>query len=190
MEEYFKNIENEINNIFNKKTKQYKIQDALLSSENIRSHLLISLHIKQLQMKFGIIWQKAIGKYKRFIDLGNGKIFDVINHERKIIMEIKNRYNTDNSTSRNANYSKLALFKKNHPDYTCVYAVINDKTLNGTEYFIEHDKQQIKYCSGKKLMKYVFGDDDELVYSFIKKIVDKNMDKFISSNLNNIHRDI
>jgi hypothetical protein len=92
-------------------------------------------------MKTGIIWQKAIGNYPQFEDLKNGDScgLDVISRERKIIMEIKNRYNTDNTSSRKTKYMKLANFKKSHTDYECIYAVINDTTKEGIRQVYQYD---------------------------------------------------
>ena len=38
---------------------------------------------------------------------------------------VKNRTNTDNYSSKKSNFDKLSIFKKNNPDFTCIYATIN-----------------------------------------------------------------
>lgn len=53
---------------------------------------------KHKQMKIGEIWEEAIGNYDGFIKLK--------------IIELKNRTNTDNHSSRKSNMNKLVKFKK------------------------------------------------------------------------------
>ena len=64
-------------------------------------------------MKIGEIWEEAIGNYDGFIKLkiGNDTGLDIISKSRKIIIELKNRTNTDNHSSRKANMDKLVKFK-------------------------------------------------------------------------------
>lgn len=92
-------------------SKTTKILDDLLLNRYIDEHqtdFATSLKIKQLQMKIGAIWQIAIGNYKDFIDLGTGHQtgLDILNTNRKCIIELKNRYNTDNASARKTNYEK------------------------------------------------------------------------------------
>ena len=49
-------------------------------------------------------------------------------HTKKIAIELKNRTNTDNASSKKSNLDKLANFKKNNPEYICIYANINADT--------------------------------------------------------------
>ena len=117
-------------------------------------------------MKIGYIWQIAIGNYIDFIDLGSNHItsLDVISEKRKIIMEIKNRYNTDNSSARQTNIRKLENYKLDHPDYTCIYAVINDKTHPRQ---IKPINNSVMYYSGDCLLNYVFGSDKDKIVRFL-----------------------
>ncbi|NBV25373.1 MAG: Eco47II family restriction endonuclease [Proteobacteria bacterium] len=64
-------------------------------------------------MKYGEIWQMVIGNYHKFIDLKTGHTsgLDILSTERKIVIELKNRYNTDNASSRKTNLDKLYKYK-------------------------------------------------------------------------------
>lgn len=86
-------------------------------------------------MKIGQIWQEVLGNYDTYEDLGVGHEtgLDIVSHKKKIIVELKNRTNTDNASSKKANLDKLGKFKKMHPDYTCIYGNINDTTKSKTE---------------------------------------------------------
>ena len=61
---------------------------------------------------------------------------DIICSRNKIAIELKNRTNTDNHSSRKTNFDKLAKFKKENPEYLCIYATINadskKKTVDGS----------------------------------------------------------
>lgn len=129
------------------------------------AQLKICKKIKQLQMNVGKIWQIAIGNYNNFIDLGEGDKtgLDVKSDKLKIIIEIKNRYNTDNSSAKKANFDKLANYKKANPDFDCIYAVINDKIYEGKDELIIHDDMTIRYLSGLKLLEFIFGNDKDII---------------------------
>lgn len=107
MEEYEHTIGKKIEKILEKQNKKNRIHDVLLDEYFMKheSEIKNSLVIKQLQMKIGQIWQIIIGNYLDFTDLGTGDKtgLDITNRKRKIIMEIKNRYNTDNASARKTN---------------------------------------------------------------------------------------
>ena len=121
-------------------------------------------------MNVGKIWQISIGNWKDFTDLGTGDDtgLDVKSDKLKIIMEIKNRYNTDNLSSRKTNYCTLATYKKTHHDFICIYAVINDKTKLGKDELIKYDDEEIRYLSGDKLMEYIFQNNKKQVLANLK----------------------
>jgi hypothetical protein len=96
---YYNKVYLIVKNIFNKKVEKNKIMYDILDPEELTKYLLISLKIKHIQMKYGLLWQKIIGAYNNFKDLkiGNKSGLDIISEERKIVIELKNRYNTDNA---------------------------------------------------------------------------------------------
>lgn len=110
-------ISDKISKIFSRNIHTAIPFDILDSDADIE-FALQSLRIKQRQMKYGEVWQVAIGNFDEFCDLGIGHEtgLDVMSKTRKIIIELKNRYNTDNSSSRKANNDKLAKFKCANPD--------------------------------------------------------------------------
>ena len=87
-------------------------------------------------------------------------------------MEIKNRYNTDNSSAKNNNFTKLAKYKKQHPKYNCIYAIINDTKPQGQIKIIEHNDIEIKYYSGRCLFEYIFGDNTDIILNTLHNIID------------------
>lgn len=169
---YFDTIKYDITKVLARPNRQQMPLD-ILDCDNDLIQAMNALQIKQKQMKFGEIWQIAIGEYDTFCNLKVGHVtgLDVMSHSRKVVIEIKNRYNTDNASARKTNYSKLAAFKSIHPDYECIYGVINGKTLDGEEKEFVHDGQVIKYYAGAKFLTYIFGNDKENIVAFIKSTI-------------------
>jgi len=127
-------------------------------------------------MKIGEIWEHVIGNYPSFEKLKNHSSgLDIISKNRKIIVELKNRTNTDNASSRKTNLDKLSTFKKSHNDWTCIYGNINDstreKTLKGKITKIVHNEVEILHCVGMEFLNLIFGKDTEWIIDFIKSIL-------------------
>lgn len=177
-EKYFMFLENTIKEILSREEKEELTYD-ILDTEKSKKNKIVVLKEKQRQMKVGEIWQKAIGNYDGYIDLGIGHEsgLDILSHKKKVIIELKNRTNTDNASSKTSNLNKLARFKKANPEYTCVYANINDntikKTIEGSLKKIFHEDIEIEHQIGMTFLRYVFGDDVELIVEFIKNTIDK-----------------
>ena len=106
----------------------------ILDTEKSKTNKLLALKEKQRQMKVGEIWQEALGSYNGWCNLkqGHESGLDIISYTKKVAIELKNRTNTDNASSKKANFDKLAKFKKNNPEYLCIYANINDKSEKTT----------------------------------------------------------
>ena len=128
-EEYFKNLGDSVKKILQRPAKDVLAYD-ILDTDKSKVNKLLALKEKQRQMKIGEIWQNAIGNYKDCQDLKVGHVtgLDILSDKRKFIAELKNRTNTDNASSKKTNFDKLAQFKIEHPEYTCIYANINDDT--------------------------------------------------------------
>lgn len=169
---YLEIIETKIISILERPSKDRYIPDILDDEDDIRDKL-ISLRVKQKEMKYGEIWQTVIGEYQHFQDLGKKHKtgLDVISNHRKLIIELKNRYNTDNHSSRKTNFDKLAKFKITNPNFQPIYGIINDKTLEGNVKEIEHNNICIKYYSGNQLFRLIFGDDHDIIIRHMKKVI-------------------
>jgi hypothetical protein len=170
---YFERIEIIIHDILSE-----IITYDILDTENMFNDKLIALKVKHYQMKIGEIWQEVIGNYDGFINLKNGHEtgLDILSNSRKIIIELKNRTSTDNSSSRKTNLSKLAKFKCDNPDYMCIYANINADTRKKTLGFnkkILHDGVEIEHYVGHEFLKFIFGENFEEIIEFIKNTINK-----------------
>jgi DNA (cytosine-5)-methyltransferase 1 len=178
MTTYFKKIDEIIKNIFSRDKKDVLSFD-ILDTEKMKEIKLLSLKLTQYQMNIGEIWQTVIGNYENFEDLktGDPSGLDILSSTRKIIIELKNRTNTDNDSSRKTNFDKLSKYKKEHPEYRCIYANINhdkkEKTIEGYNKKIIHDGVEIEQHVGKEFLKFIFEEKTDEILEFIKKTIDK-----------------
>lgn len=178
LDNYFKLMEENIRVIMTRSKNTTATYDILDTEKSFQNKLVV-LKEKQRQMNVGEIWQSAIGNYNHCVDLKNGHKtgLDILSHTRKFVIELKNRTNTDNASSKKSNLSKLAKFKKDNIEYTCIYANINDdtaeKTLSGYIKKIKHDDVEIEHHVGHKFLQFIFGDDMEKIIEFIKITIDK-----------------
>jgi len=151
----------------------------ILDTEKSKTNKLLALKEKQRQMKVGEIWQEVLGNYNGCINLGIGHAtgLDILSHTKKFAIELKNRTNTDNASSKKSNLDKLAKFKKKNPDYVSIYANINadteKKTLQGNIKKILHDGVEIDHQIGYEFLKFILGTDTDLIVDFVKNTIDK-----------------
>jgi hypothetical protein len=178
LDEYFAKLDIIIGNILLRHENNNLTFDILDTEKSIKNKLL-SLKEKQRQMKIGEIWQEVLGNYDQFINLKNGDItgLDIISNTKKIIIELKNRTNTDNASSKKSNFEKLAKFKRENPEYKCIYANINDatqkKTLQGCNKIIVYNGVEIEIQVGYTFLTFIFGKNTERIIEFVKNTIDK-----------------
>jgi hypothetical protein len=178
LSEYFEKMETIIQNILLRPENDVLTYD-ILDTEKSKKNKLLSLKEKQRQMKVGEIWQEIIGNYDEFINLkiGHETGLDILSNTRKLAIELKNRTNTDNASSKKSNLDKLSKFKKENPEYTCIYANINadteKKTLQGSNKKITHNDVEIEHQVGCQFLTFIFGEKTEEIIEFIKNTIDK-----------------
>jgi hypothetical protein len=178
LSQYFESLENKIQNILSRNENDVLTYD-ILDTEKSKTNKLLALKEKQRQMKVGEIWQEVLGSYNGFINLkiGHETGLDILSHTKKIAIELKNRTNTDNASSKKSNLDKLSNFKKNNPEYICVYANINadteKKTLQGTIKKILHNGVELEHHIGYGFLKFVLGNDTDVIIQFVKHTIDK-----------------
>jgi hypothetical protein len=171
-------LENIIKEIITRPEKDVLTYD-ILDTEKTRQNKLLVLKEKQRQMKVGEIWQEILGSYDGFINLkiGHETGLDIISHTKKIAIELKNRTNTDNSSSKKSNLDKLAKFKKNNPTYICIYANINanteENTFNGSIKKILHNGQELEHHIGYEFLRFILDTNTDEIIQFVKKTIDK-----------------
>ena len=176
-ESYLQSMEQHIKTIAERPVNKEFTFD-ILDTEKSKQNKYIVLKEKQIQMKIGEIWQKTLGNYNTFEDLGVGHEtgLDIRSVPTRRIGELKNRTNTDNAASRKANRDKLTKFKKANPDYECFYGMVNaetsEKTMKGSVKTIMHDGVEIKEYIGMELLRSILGADTDRIIEFVKKMID------------------
>lgn len=178
LSEYFEEMEIIIQNILLRPENDILTYD-ILDTEKSKKNKLLSLKEKQRQMKVGEIWQEIIGNYDEFINLkiGHETGLDILSNTRKLAIELKNRTNTDNASSKKSNLDKLSKFKQENPEYICIYANINadteKKTLQGSNKKITHNGVEIEHQVGYQFLTFIFGEKTEEIIEFVKNTIDK-----------------
>lgn len=178
LSKYYEKIEIIIKDILLRPEKDVLTYD-ILDTEKSKISKLLSLKEKQRQMKVGEIWQEIIGNYDGFINLKNGHKtgLDILSNKRKLAIELKNRTNTDNASSKKSNLDKLYKFKQENPEYICIYANINadtkEKTLYGSNKKIIHNGIEIDHQVGYKFLTFIFEEKTEEIIEFVKNTIDK-----------------
>jgi hypothetical protein len=175
---YCELIDSSIHNILLRPENDILTYD-ILDTEKSKTNKLLALKEKQRQMKVGEIWQEVLGNYNGCVNLkiGHETGLDILSHTKKFAIELKNRTNTDNASSKKSNLDKLAKFKKHNPDYVCIYANINadteKKTLQGSIKKLLHDGVEIDHQIGYEFLKFILGNDTDLIVDFVKNTIDK-----------------
>jgi hypothetical protein len=178
LDKYCQLLDNSIRIILSRREKEVFTYDILDTEKSTKNKLMI-LKEKQRQMKVGEIWEVVLGNYKGYdnLKIGHETGLDILSHSKKVAIELKNRTNTDNYSSKKSNLDKLAKFKLANPDYVCIYANINaateKKTLQGSITKILHNGVEIEHHIGYKFLKFVLGDDTDMILDFVKNTIDK-----------------
>lgn len=115
-------------------------------------------------MKIGLIWQSVLGTLPGVRDLGIGHNSSLDlkftnNQGIKHIIELKNSYNTDNSSSRAMNIQKLAKYVEANKEYVAIYGIINGHD-NGHDKIIVFKNIKIRMLTGTCFLKFIFQDLD------------------------------
>jgi len=142
---------------------------------------------KTFQNSIGVFHQEVLGAVPGWESLGTGKVVDVINKDRKIIAEIKNKFNTTKGNHKVRIYDDFSsLLNSSHQGYTAYYVEIIPK--GGKRYdspFTPSDNQnkkrreaneQIRVIDGYSFYKLATGQPDalyqlyEATLSIVKKL--------------------
>lgn len=175
---YYAKLDKIIGNILSRPEKKTPTYD-MLDTKKTMQYKLLPLKEKHRQMKIGEIWQEVLGNYEGYMNLkiGHETGLDIISHSNKIIIELKNRTNTDNASSKKSNFDKLAKFKKHNPEYRCIYATINEsteeKTIRGSHTkFIQSDSEIEKY-TGHLFLSFILKENTHNIIEFVRTTIDK-----------------
>ena len=176
--EYYKLLDKKIYNILSRPKNNILTYD-ILDTKKSKKNKLMARREKQRQMKVGEIWQEVLGNYDGCVNLNtrNETGLDIISYTKKFVIELKNRTNTDNASSKKSNLEKLAKFKRDNPDYICIYANVNadteEKTLKGYIKKLSHNGIEIEHMVGYEFLEFILGSNTESVIDFVKCKIDE-----------------
>jgi hypothetical protein len=79
---------------------------------------------KSLENAIGTFHQRILGKMNGWRDLETGQVLDLRNAERRMVAEVKNKFNTTKGSHKKIIYDDLMTFLHTNPDYTAYYVEI------------------------------------------------------------------
>lgn len=122
---------------------------------------------KKSEMAIGEFHQHLLGHVDGWVDLEQGHEtgLDLMNEEKTIFMEIKNKVNTTNSGSGKTVFDKLKKVVDEYPNAVAYWGYIVSKNYkNENRLWARHGNtdERIRRIGGKKVYEIVTGDPDAL----------------------------
>jgi hypothetical protein len=179
---YIKKVKPKIEMIFKRTRSEFVYKKTIfgLDTPEIRASLIIAHTIRQMQMKEGDIAQIVLGNFYEWEDLGQGHEsgLDIRKKDNSAIIELKNKWNTCNSSSGKAVNDKLSDYKKKNPNTRCIWGRVNPKDINkNNSSNYDYEGVTIENLQGNELLDYIFTYKN---YNYKKQILDKIMEIMIS----------
>lgn len=171
----YKNIVDPFSAVFEASYNKISLKDWLKIEETRQIQ-------KTLQNAIGTFHQKILGSISGWEDLKTGGVVDLIGKDKKIIAEIKNKFNTTKGNHKIAIYDDFtSLLNGKYSGYTAYYvAILSKKKINKP--FTPSDNkvksrrdinENIREIDGASFYEMVTGDKDSLykIYKAIPQIM-------------------
>lgn len=171
----YKNIVDPFSAIFEASYNKISLRDWLKTEEKRQIQ-------KTLQNEIGAFHQKILGSVYGWEALKSGSVVDLISEDKKIIAEIKNKFNTTKGNHKIAIYDDFcSLLNGAYIGYTAYYvAILSRKKVNRP--FTPSDNraksrrgvnENIREVDGVTFYEMVTGDKDSLykIYKAIPQII-------------------
>ncbi len=135
---------------------------------------------KSIQNTIGEFHQHLLGSFNGWDDPGKGGSVDLVNREKKIIAEVKNKHNTMNSSAANDTYGKLANHLKfDRKGYTAyLVQVVPKKAENYNKPWSPNQRtlairDDIRVIDGESFYDLASGEEDTLkrIFDVLPKII-------------------
>ena len=107
--------------------------------------------IAVIMTRNGLLWERifCLFGYEKLPKGG-----DIINHTKKVVIELKNSKSSDTKSCRKKNLNKLKLSAPQ--GYQLIYGIINDKKPK--DQFVEYAGINYKLLTGDLLLEFILGD--------------------------------
>ena len=155
-------IDGVINVTFGKESKRPTTMPDILDSPEQCKLRSCTLSTQRFQMHAGDFWEKLPvvwdSNFEKIDQYGG---LDLINHKRKEIHEVKNRYNTTNADQRRAIFDKFVEASKEYKDYAYIFGAITGKD---TDTLIEYKGIKIRLMIVNPYLKHIFGSKKQLIF--------------------------
>ena len=128
---------------------------------------------KQINNKIGELHQYLLENVKGYCKsnvVDKSLKVDVMKIDKSVFIEVKNKYNTMNSSSRESTINKLKNIKKKYPNSLCIIGIINGKNYKKKIF----ENPDVWEYSGEELFNLVFIDPNYY----------KTVSNFITNGLN------
>ena len=126
---------------------------------------------KTINNKIGEFHQELLGKVNGWVDLGVGDEteIDLKKEDNTVFIELKNKYNTMNSSSEKTCREKLEKLIEKYPDATAYWAYVISKNYKSecrVWKYQQREDERIKRISGDRLYAMITGDSQALEKTF------------------------
>ena len=126
---------------------------------------------KTINNKIGEFHQELLGKVEGWVDLGIGDEteIDLKKEDNTVFIELKNKYNTMNSSSEKTCREKLEKVIEKYPDATAYWAYVISKNYKSEDRiwkYQQREDERIRRISGDRLYTMVTGDPKALEKTF------------------------
>lgn len=126
---------------------------------------------KTINNKIGEFHQELLGKVDGWVDLGIGDEteIDLKKEDNTVFIELKNKYNTMNSSSEKTCREKLEKVIEKYPDATAYWAYVISKNYKSecrVWKYQQREDERIKRISGDRLYAMITGDPQALEKTF------------------------
>jgi hypothetical protein len=159
---YKRKVEPSLRKLYSKPRRSIDPVDCdILQTDNMAKAEKTALWSQQIKMKRGMTWEILMGYFPGFeiLPAKHPSHCDVANKNSKLYIQLKNKYNTVNSDSATQNKFRLASFKRDNPDFTVVWGIINPRKKYKSAGFredISYNGEVIEKWHGKYLLDRVF----------------------------------
>lgn len=131
---------------------------------------------KQINNKIGELHQYLLENMKDFCStnkIDKSLKVDIMKKDASIFIELKNKYNTMNASSKESTIRKLGNIKLKYPDSLCLIGIINGKNYKKKIYL----NPEVWEYSGEELFNLVINDSN--YYNTINNIIKNNLKSWI-----------
>ena len=159
---YKRKVEPYLRKLYSKPRRSIDPVDCdILQTDNMAKAEKTALWSQQIKMKRGMTWEILMGYFPGFeiLPAKHPSHCDVANKNSNVYIQLKNKYNTVNSDSATQNKFRLASFKRDNPDFTVVWGIINPRKKYKSAGFredISYNGEVIEKWHGKYLLDRVF----------------------------------